>query len=136
MRFQHLFSPVRARDALTGERGAATLENVIIFSLLITVFGVALFFGMKMHADNIAFAAAQLSCNNARAYNSSASAGTAVGYAIINGEDSPIEGGDIAVSRSATIVTVTVTGQSQTFLPGLNNNIQQVVTCPTERWVN
>lgn len=136
MQVKHLFSPVRARDALTGERGATTLENVIVFAVIITVFGLILHFGLQLHADNIAHQAAQLSCNNARAYNSTADAGTTVGDAIINRTNSPIENGNVSVSRSATMVTATVTGQTHSFLPGLDINIRQVVSCPVERWVN
>ncbi len=136
MQFKHLFSPVRARDALTGEKGAVTLENVITFSVIILVFGLGLHFGIQLHANNIAHQAAQLACNNARAFNSTAAAGTTIGEAIINGSNSPIEGGNVAVSRSATIVTASVTGQTNSFVPGLVTSVEQVVTCPTERWVN
>jgi hypothetical protein len=136
MQVKHLFSPVRARDALTGEKGATTLENVIIFSLIITIFALGLHFGLQLHADNIAHQAAQLSCNNARAYNSTAEAGTTVGDSIINSGRSPIENGNVSVSRTATMVTATVTGQTHSFVPGLVVDIRQVVSCPVERWVN
>ena len=80
-------------------------------------------------------AAATSAFNAARAYNASTADGTAAGLAILNQGGSPINGANVAVTRGAATVTVTVTGNAPTFVPGLTTAIDVTVTGPVERWV-
>ncbi|MGC5224519.1 TadE/TadG family type IV pilus assembly protein [Micromonospora sp. DT81.3] len=122
--------------SLTDDRGAVTLQNVIIAPLLLTMFAVFLHFGILLHANNLAQAAATSAYNAARNYNASSSDGTTAGLAILSQSGSPIDAASVAVDRSATVVTVTVTGQAPSFVPGMATAIDVTVTGPVERWVN
>lgn len=126
----------RLREALAGDRGAATLQNTIIAPVLLLVLAVFLHLGIILHANNLAHAAATSAYNAARAYNASSTDGSAAGLAVLNQSGSPISGASVAVDRGANTVTVTVTGTAPSFVPGLTTNIDVTVTGPTERWVN
>ena len=120
----------RLREALAGDRGAATLQNTIIAPVLLLVLAVFLHLGIILHANNLAHAAAT------SAYNASGTDGSTAGLAVLNQSGSPISGASVAVDRGANTVTVTVTGNAPSFVPGLTTNIDVTVTGPTERWVN
>ena len=126
----------RLREALAGDRGAATLQNTIIAPVLLLVLAVFLHLGIILHANNLAHAAATSAYNAARAYNASGTDGSTAGLAVLNQSGSPISGASVAVDRGANTVTVTVTGTAPSFVPGLNTAIDVTVTGPTERWVN
>ena len=126
----------RLREALAGDRGAATLQNTIIAPVLLLVLAVFLHLGIILHANNLAHAAATSAYNAARAYNASSTDGSTAGLAVLNQFGSPISGASVAVDRGANTVTVTVTGTAPSFVPGLTTNIDVTVTGPTERWVN
>lgn len=125
----------RIHDALAGDRGAATLQNTIIAPVLLLILAIFLHLGIILHANNLAQAAATSAFNAARAYNASTADGTAAGLAILNQGGSPINGANVAVTRGAATVTVTVTGNAPTFVPGLTTAIDVTVTGPVERWV-
>ena len=126
----------RLRDALAGDRGAATLQNTIIAPVLLLVLAVFLHLGIILHANNLAHAAATSAYNAARAYNASGTDGSTAGLAVLNQSGSPISGASVAVARGANTVTVAVPGNAPSFVPGLTTNIDVTVTGPTERWVN
>lgn len=126
----------RLREALAGDRGAATLQNTIIAPVLLLVLAIFLHLGIVLHANNLAHAAATTAYNTARSYNASGTDGSAAGLAVLNQSGSPINGASVDVDRGANTVTVTVTGTAPSFVPGLTTNIDVTVTGPTERWVN
>ena len=59
----------RLREALAGDRGAATLQNTIIAPVLLLVLAVFLHLGIILHANTLAHAAATRAYTAARAYN-------------------------------------------------------------------
>lgn len=122
--------------SLSDERGAVTLQNVIVAPVLLLMFAAFLHFGILLHANNLAQAAATSAYNAARNYNASSSDGSAAGLAILSQSGSPIAGASVVVNRSATVVTVTVTGQAPSFVPGVSTAVDVTVTGPVERWVN
>jgi Flp pilus assembly protein TadG len=122
--------------SLSDERGAVTLQNVIVAPILLLMFAVFLHFGILLHANNLAQAAATSAYNAARNYNASSSDGSAAGLAILSQSGSPISGASVVVNRNATVVTVTVTGQAPSFVPGVNTAVDVTVTGPVERWVD
>ena len=126
----------RIREALAGDRGAATLQNTIIAPVLLLVLAIFLHLGIILHANNLAHAAATSAYNAARAYNASSTDGSTAGLAVLTQSGSPISGASVNVNRGAETVTVTVTGTAPSFVPGLNTAVDVTVTGPVERWVN
>ena len=126
----------RRLSLLAGDRGAATLENVIIAPALLLILALFLHLGIILHSNNLAQAAATSAYNAARSYNASSTDGTTAGLAILNQAGTPISAVSVNVSRGPEVVTVTITGQAPSFVPGLGTAIDVTVTGPVERWVD
>lgn len=126
----------RILHALTGDRGAVTLQNVIVAPVLLLILAIFLHLGIILHANNLAQAAATSAYNAARDYGGSSADGTAAGYAILDQPGSPIRRAAIDINRGANTVTVTVTGNAPSFVPWITTAVNVTVTGPTERWVN
>lgn len=119
------------------ERGSETVETAILFSVLIlVVFGViqgALWF----HARDIAHSAASTAYFQARLNDAGEADGTLAGHTILDSSKSSLNGSNVAVTRSATTVTVTVTGTAPTILSFLGlPQISETVTGPVERFTS
>lgn len=117
------------------ERGSETVETAILFSVLILIiFGViqgALWF----HARDIAHSAASSAYFQARLNNSGEADGATAGQGILDSSHGSLTGGNVAISRSATTVTVTVTGTAPSFLSFLMlPEVSETVTGPVERF--
>lgn len=130
-------SRIRARDVLTdggeSQRGSVTLEGSIVFSALVLLFGVGLHFGILFHGNNTAHQAAMIAMQELRLADGSDAAAVAAAHSYLDG--GAVEGAWVEVSKGPERTTVTVTGTTNTFLPGLENQISETVVGPTERWV-
>ena len=113
----------RPRD---GERGSALAESVIVLGLLaLIVFGV-IQYAADEHAEQAAQSAAALALATARAQNGTAGEGQAAAQQLLAALTGAIHDTSVTVDRSATQVTVHVTGHVDTLL-GLTQTI--TVTC-------
>lgn len=87
-------------------------------------------------AGNVAQAAATVALNEARTYQSTATAGSNAGNTFLADNGANLKSPNVSVARTPTAVTVTVTGHSATIIPGwFGTNISRTVTGPVERWV-
>lgn len=127
----------RLRRLRLDERGSATLEQVVLFPVvLLIIFGVvqgALYF----HARNVALAAAQQGLRAAKAEDGSASAGgqAAAGFITKAGGSDVITNVHVVPSRSQFQAKVTVTGRPLSVVPGLLNfTVSQTAAGPVERF--
>lgn len=116
------------------ERGSALIEMVIVFPLFVILLFSIVQGAVWYSARSAAQAAAATALNAARTYQSDSSDGIAAGEAFL-ARKSIVSGGHVSVSRSDTIVTVTVTGRSVSLVPGLPLDVSSTVTGPVERWV-
>lgn len=125
----HRFWAVLAR-----EDGYAS-EIVILpglFLLLIAALQGALWY----LGSNVAQTAAVAAYTNARAYQSTTEAGDTAGTEIIDGMPGFLKHPQVEVTRSATTVTVTITGNAESLIPGVQlPPVTRTVTGPIERWV-
>lgn len=128
---------LRRAHRAPAERGAATLEIVILFPVVLLItFGViegALWY----HARNIALAAAQEGAEVASAADSSLGAGAAraAEFAATAGSDGMLTNVSIGSSGGAEQVTITVSGNSLSLFPGWGGmRISQTASAPVERF--
>ncbi len=118
---------LREEDGYAGT--AIAYPTVIVFCL-------ALFqFGLFYVASNTAEAAAETAYQQARAFQATPDAGIAAGQSLL-GPGSLLHHGRIAVTRTAVTLTVIVTGDPVTILPGLPvPQVVKTLTGPVERWI-
>lgn len=118
------------------ERGDATVEMVLILPVFAVFFFLLVQGGIWLDAGNVAQAAANRALNEARTYQSSASAGAAAAEEFLADNGSSLKSSNVSVTRNATQVSVTVTGKSLEIIGGwLGTDVTRTVTGPVERWV-
>ncbi len=124
------------RTRIREERGSGSLELVVVFpAVLLLIFGV-LQGALYYHARNVALAAAEEGLRDARVENASGQAGVqrAESFLADAGGTGVLNSSAVTASRSATQVTVTVTGSAPSVLPGLGGfAVSQSASGPVER---
>lgn len=123
---------MRQRD----ESGESMVQTVILapalFLLIMGVIQVALI----AHAQNVAEAAAQEGAAAAREFNATEADGRAkAASALAALGPRMLTGRRVVVDRTATTVTVTVTGRALTLVPGFGRTIVETSSGPVERYV-
>ena len=117
-----------------GERGAVTVEMVVLMPVLLaTLFG-GIQAGVVFHARHIAIAAAQEGARTAAAYQASLPDG--ISTATTTATDwagQTLTGIRVTGQRTATRVSITVQASAISLLPGLSWPIEQTATLPVER---
>lgn len=122
------------RDAR--ERGDANVEMVLVFPVFAAMVFAIIQGAIWYDAGNVAQAAATVALNEARTYQSTATAGSNAGNTFLADNGANLKSPNVSVARTPTAVTVTVTGHSATIIPGwFGTNISRTVTGPVERWV-
>jgi Flp pilus assembly protein TadG len=122
--------PVRA------DSGALTLSYVIVFPAVLIALLFIVQAALYFMAHNLALAAAQQGADVAREYNSTDGAGAAAALSLIRQDGSGMLETERAVAtRTGTTVTVTVSGQAWSLVPGLPVTVIETVQEPIERFV-
>lgn len=121
------------------ERGAATLELVIVFPMVLLItFGViegALWY----HARNVALAAAEEGVRVASGTGGTLSVGVseATEFAHRAGADDVLSGVTVRAGGGTTEVTITVTGHSLSLFAGWSGHeVSQTASGPVERFTS
>jgi len=129
----YIKSSVPRRRGGDGERGSAMVESVIVLGLLaLLVFGV-IQYAADEHAEQAAQSAASLALATARAQNGTAGQGQAAAQQLLAGLTGAIHDTSVSVDRTATQVTVRVTGHVDTLL-GLTQTITVTSAGPVEKF--
>ena len=117
-----------------GERGAVTVEMVVLMPVLLaTLFG-GIQAGVVFHARHIAIAAAQEGAREAAAYQAGLPDG--IDTATTTATDwagQTLTGIQVTGRRTTTRVSITVAGSAISLLPGVSWPIEQTATLPVER---
>lgn len=121
----------RRRD----ERGSGTIELVILLPALFAVMFLGMQAALFYHARTVAIAAAQEGARAAGGENGQAADGVSAASSFIAdaGGDDVLTGTSATANRTATRVTVTVTGRSLSVIPGWHPEIVQSASLPVER---
>ncbi|MEG9227294.1 TadE/TadG family type IV pilus assembly protein [Aeromicrobium sp. Sec7.5] len=122
---------VKRRDE-RGEIATTLLVAPTLFLLIMTVFQ----FALIAHARNVAEAAAQEAVASASTFDGTAADGQASATAALDTlGPRMLTNRTVDVDRSATTVTVSVTGTPLSFIPFLKPTIVETSTGPIERYV-
>lgn len=124
----------RIRAHLANEDGYAGTAILFIGALLLLLgaFQVALWW----NGDNVAQAAAQTGYTFSRSYESNADTGEAAALQLINSVGGSLANPAVSIDRTPETVTVTVTGNITSILPGIVfPPTSYTLTGPVERWV-
>ena len=123
------------RSATRGERGSSSIEMVIALPIVLTVLFLAVQAGTWFHARSIALASAQSGARTSAMLNSSLEAGlsNARSFAADVG-GTTLTGVTVTGDRTATSITVTVTGHSVRLVPFMDVTVSQSATLPVERY--
>ncbi|MHB8246067.1 MAG: TadE/TadG family type IV pilus assembly protein [Acidimicrobiales bacterium] len=119
----------RRRD----DKGAGSLEMVLVFPVLLVLILAIVQFGLFYEAEHAAISAAEEGAQTARLYGSSAAAGDNAAKSFLH-QAAPtlIQGGVVKVTRSATTARASVTGVVESIVPGLHLHVAATSSAPVE----
>ena len=122
----------RRRD----ERGAAGVEGLARATALFGLFTILVQFGINLHAQRVAEAAAREGAVEAARFDGTEGAGSSTAKEYVTEDGSPaVTGSTVSASRSSTQATVTVTVEVVSIMPWLDDPITSTATAPVERFV-
>lgn len=126
-----LWQRPRSRD-----RGSATIQGIIAASVMMLLVMAVIQVAIWGHAHHIAAAAAQTALATGRAEDGSVAAASGDGTASLgrNAGGSLAMAG-ITVDQGAETVTVTVTGEAASLIPGMDWPVEASATGPRERFI-
>ncbi|MFD4190761.1 TadE/TadG family type IV pilus assembly protein [Amycolatopsis thermoflava] len=126
----------RVRRALRGDRGEVTVELVLATPLLLLALLAIVQFALWSHATHVAQAAASQALAAARTQNSTTGAGQAAGQRLLDDlAAGPLREPQLAVSRSAATVSVSIRGQAAAVLPGVHLHVHAEAYGEVERFL-
>ncbi|MEU6349952.1 TadE family protein [Streptomyces sp. NPDC047072] len=114
------------------DRGALSLELMVIFPVVLMLILLTVHAGLWWHARNVALSAAQQGVEAARGRGSSLDAGTRETRDFLSRAGGSISGAHVSGSRGQS-VRITVTGHVDTLIPGVTLPISQHAQAATER---
>ena len=120
----------RTRD----ERGALSIEFLLVISALILVFVLMLQYAVKAHAHRVAEAAAEEALAATAAYDGTAASGEQAGNHALS-DLGGLSKTTVAVTRTATTASVTVTGDVEQLIPFVPVNVTVRLEGPIEKFV-
>jgi Flp pilus assembly protein TadG len=120
----------RTRD----ERGALSIEFLLVISALMLVFLVMLQYAVKAHAHRVAEAAAEEALAAASAYDGTAASGEQAGDHMLS-DLGALSNTTVVVTRSGTTASATVTGDVEQLIPFLPVHVTVRIEGPVEQFV-
>lgn len=126
----------RVRGALRGDRGEVTVELVIATPLLLLALLTIIQFAVWSHATHVAQAAASQALAAARTHNGTTRSGQVAGQRLLDElATGPLRDPQLAVSRDASSVAVSVHGEATPVLPGVRLHVHAEASGEVERFV-
>lgn len=122
---------LRQRD----ERGAIAIEFMLTITMLLVVFMVMLQYAVKVHAQHVANAAAEEALTAASAYDGTTSAGQHAATDYLDRLGPGLTNPIVAVTRTATTATVTISGDVEQLVPLLPVHVTVRIQGPVEHFV-
>lgn len=120
----------RRRD----DRGALSIEFLLIMSALILVFMLMLQYAVKAHAQRVARAAAEEALAAATAYDGTAAAGESAGKRTLD-DLGILSNAAVDAQRGSSTASVTVRGDAEQLIPFLSVRVSVQLEGPVESFV-
>lgn len=117
------------------QRGALSIEFLLVISALMIVFLVMLQYAVRAHAYRVAETAAEEALAAAAAYDGSAASGESAANHFLDDIGSDLGNPRVTVTRSPSIASVTVRGEAQPFVPFLAVRVSVHLEGPVEKFV-
>ena len=120
----------RRRD----ERGVGAPEFIIVMPVVMLIFLMLVQWSVQLYNDRIVHAAAREAAVDAASWDGTEAAGqqTAKEYLADSGSD--LSNTSVRINVGATEVTVTVSGDVMTLVPGMTKRVSATATVPRERF--
>lgn len=124
----------RPRRRRRDERGMGAPEFIIVMPVVMLIFLMLVQWSVQLYNDRIVHAAAREAAVDAAAWDGTKAAGqqTAKEYLADSGSD--LSNTAVRISVGATEVTVTVSGDVMTLVPGMTKRVSATATVPRERF--
>ena len=130
---QRMRAPRRSRR---DDRGASGVEFLIMATALIGLFTILVQFGINLHAQRVAEAAAREGAVEAARFDGTEGAGSRTAKEYVTEDGAPaVTGSTVSASRSSTQATVSVTVEVVSIMGWLDDPITSTATAPVERFV-
>lgn len=119
----------------TSERGSGSIQLALLLPALFLVMFLGMQAALYYHARTVAIAAAQEGARAAGAETGTTGTGitAARGFVDAAGGDDVLSGVTVTGRRTATTVTLTVSGHAMSVIPGWSPTLEQSATAPIER---
>lgn len=116
------------------ERGLGAPEFIIVMPVVMLIFLMLVQWSVQLYNDRIVHAAAREAAVDAASWDGTAAAGqqTAKEYLADSGSD--LSNTSVRINVGATEVTVTVSGDVMTLVPGMTKRVSATATVPRERF--
>ena len=121
---------LRRRD----ERGLAAPELVVIMPLVMLIFLMLVQWSVQLYNDRIVHAAAREAAVDAASWEGTEDAGRQTANEYLADSGSDLSNTSVKINVGATEVTVTVSGDVMTLLPGFTKRVSATATVPRERF--
>ena len=125
---------MRRAQQIRDDRGALSIEFLLVISALMLVFLLMLQYAMQAYAHRVAQAAAEEALAAASAYDGSAASGEAAGNHYL-GDFGSLSGTHVTVTQTGDTAAVTVTGDGQQVLPFVPVHVSVHLEGPIEHFV-
>lgn len=120
----------RRRD----ERGIAAPEFVVVMPLVMLIFLMLVQWSVQLYNDRIVHAAAREAAVDAASWEGTEHAGRQSANEYLADSGSDLSNTSVKINVGATEVTVTVSGEVMTLLPGFTKRVSATATVPRERF--
>lgn len=120
----------RRRD----ERGIAAPELVVVMPLVMLIFLMLVQWSVQLYNDRIVHAAAREAAVDAASWEGTEDAGRQTANEYLADAGSDLSNTSVKINVGATEVTVTVSGEVMTLLPGFTKRVSATATVPRERF--
>lgn len=116
-----------------GERGSVAAQVVIAIPLLVMLVLLIVQFALAAYAEHIAQGAADQALDIARVFNATDADGQAQAQAVLTQlATGPLAHPIVSVTRTASTVTVTITGTAESLVPGFTLRVHAEASGPIE----
>lgn len=121
------------RRRTNDERGAASIEMVVLLPALFAVLFLGMQSALYFHARTVAIAAAQEGARAAAAEDARSGAGVAAANAFLADAGDALEYPSIKPGRTATTASIMVSGRALSVIPGWRPRVTHTARAEVER---